>query len=94
MWLARLNKNGNVVVIADPAPGDFDECATCPGYAVFNADPDDGYLGEIQRCDTCEKFPADYEAAQQAVRDGFVLNFVRGRGWLVIETPDVREVPK
>ncbi len=64
---------------------------TCPGYAVFNIDDTDA--GYIQRCDTCEKFPDDATAAAQAELDGFILNYVDGEGWLVLETPDVREAP-
>jgi len=45
----------------------------CGGWDIFNADPEAGYLGEIQRCDTCDQLPDDETAAELARAQGFVV---------------------
>lgn len=40
------------------------------GYAIFNADPENGVLGDVQRCDTCEAFASDQDAWRVARGEG------------------------
>jgi hypothetical protein len=51
----------------------------CAGWDIFNADPETGYLGEIQRCDTCDQIPDDDTAAELARAQGFVVTLRDGR---------------
>ncbi|HEX3557010.1 MAG TPA: hypothetical protein VIA62_27610 [Thermoanaerobaculia bacterium] len=51
----------------------------CAGWDIFNADPETGYLGEIQRCDTCDRLPDDDAAAELARAQGFVVTLRDGR---------------
>ena len=43
------------------------------GWEIFNEDPDTGYLGEIQACDTCRLVPDDDTAAELASSNGYVV---------------------
>jgi hypothetical protein len=58
-----------------PLPSDDYDCLDCQdlGWAVFNASPEDGYLGEIQACD-CGFFPSDDEALAAARAAGLSVD--------------------
>jgi hypothetical protein len=65
---------------------------TCPdcagvGWDIFNAPyPSFDIGGEIQRCDSCEVFPGDEEAAYAACESGYSWDFSSGR-YIVIGVP-------
>jgi hypothetical protein len=67
-----------------------DACEVCDcgdqGWEVFNEDPDTGYLGEIQACDTCQLVPDDDTAAEFASLKGYVVT-LRNDRWEVDALP-------
>jgi hypothetical protein len=60
---------------ARPSLADPDACPECEdrGWAVFNACPEEGDLGEIQACD-CGIFPSDAEALAAAREAGLSVD--------------------
>jgi hypothetical protein len=56
------------------------------GWEIFNEDPDTGYLGEIQACDTCRLVPDDDTAAELASSKGYVVT-LRNDRWEVDARP-------
>jgi hypothetical protein len=66
------------------------DCDVCDcgdqGWEVFNEDPDTGYLGEIQACDTCQLVPDDDTAAELASSKGYVVT-LRNDRWEVDALP-------
>ena len=50
-------------------------CLDCAGkgWDVYNEDPEAGYLGEVQRCDTCKMFATENEAWAAASASGLNL---------------------
>ncbi len=60
--------------------------AATRGWEVFNKDPDTGYLGEIQACDTCQLVPDDDTAAELASLKGYVVT-LRNDRWEVDALP-------
>lgn len=59
---------------------DDEACPDCNGrgWDVFNLDEDDPFaLGEIQRCDACEKFDSDEDAQRAACEAGLELSVTR-----------------
>jgi len=56
------------------------------GWAIFNDNPELGYLGEVQACDSCRQVPDDDAAAQLARSLGFVVS-LRDRRYVVEALP-------
>ena len=67
-----------------------DLCDVCDcggqGWEIFNEDPDTGYLGEVQACDTCLVVANDDTAAELASLKGYVVTLRDGR-WEVDALP-------
>jgi hypothetical protein len=61
---------------------DLARCCSCSGkgWDVFNAEPEAGELGDVQRCDECQILPGDDVARERAMEAGYVIdaeNYVR-----------------
>lgn len=60
------------------------------GWDVYNADETAGYLGEVQACDDCRRFPCDDDAAEAARSAGYgvsLLDDTHGVTFVVMSTP-------
>ena len=63
-----------------------DECANCPGYFAESTDERGQCAFNVQRCDTCEKFDSDVEAAK-----AYALDMFAGLGYVVTAWQDYPE---
>jgi hypothetical protein len=87
-FCAACELSGCTVEIARCAGIEASRCAkNCPGWGVFNARPEDGYLGEIQSCDTC--------SSSMSMTDEAAVLLARAMGFVVSsDTYEIEAYPK
>ena len=90
--VSRGYRGGEILTPVRFYPPRCIECTGGRGWDVFNGPAENNGKptdigGQVQRCDTCERYPDDASAVPDACAAGYRVRFISGVGWEVYRLP-------